>query len=144
MPIKYLQWITITIMVQSVTKFWASCRSFSRIVARFYFGCLYFDAVAQTLFILKYRRCACLWGAVKEAKELKRMKWSRNWKFVPISFPSMCITWFGFCMIIKGLTSEALISKYKFSRLISIHFLKEYVERIWFKIKAFPIRWSFH
>lgn len=29
-------------------------------VARFYFRCLYFDAAAQPLFILKYRRCACL------------------------------------------------------------------------------------
>ena len=70
-------------------------------VARFYFRCLYFDAAAQALFILKYCRCACLWGAVKGAKELNRMKWPKNWKFVPISFPSMCITWFGFCMVIN-------------------------------------------
>ena len=45
-------------MVQSVTNFELRVEVFN--VARFYFGCLYFDAVAQTLFILKYRRCACL------------------------------------------------------------------------------------
>ena len=35
------------------------------------------------------------------------------------------------------LTIEAPLSTYKFSKLISIHSLKELVERIWEKIKAF-------
>ena len=35
---------------------------------------------------------------------------------------------------------ETLISAYKFSRLVCIHYLKELVRRIWLKIKAFALR----
>ena len=38
----------------------------------------------------------------------------------------------------------APVYKYKLSRLISIHFQLELVKRIWYQIKAFPIRWLFY
>ena len=46
-------------------------------------------------------------------------------------------------MLVWTSTLEAPISIHKFFRLISIHFLKELVERICVKIKPFSLRWSF-
>ena len=45
-----------------------------------------------------------------------------------------------YIIFIKVLTLQAPISKYKFYRLISIHFLRELVKGICLLIKAFPIR----
>ena len=47
---------------------------------------------------------------------------------VPITLP----------LVVQGLTL-APVSTYKFSKLISIHFLKELVERICSKIKVFSL-----
>ena len=49
-----------------------------------------------------------------------------------------------FSQLIGTLTLQAPVSTYKFSKLISIHFLTELVERNCSRIKAFFLRLSFY